>query len=240
DYIENLVNDKNAKIESAWDEYKALETRSRKAEIAAERLLRDSEARAEAAEDRLQALQEALDAAHAESARLTDEKQTMEERALGSEQAFADLESAMNELRAAHAAELEALRTAHAEELSAIYAERSTQLDKKTEQIRAYQAATKAGLDACVITEKQYGIPVTVVTDYNSIGKLQYIVAQMELFTQETLYTDVVTLTVLTTEASRGAFIKKVTEATSGKAEIIEQDPVWFCMVDNSPVFFSE
>jgi|GEM_PF-6780972 len=140
-YIENLVNDKNAKIESAWDEYKALETRSRKAEIAAERLLRDSEARAEAAEDRLQALQEALDAAHAESARLTDEKQTMEERALGSEQAFADLESAMNELRAAHAAELEALRTAHAEELSAIYAERSTQLDKKTEQIRAYQAA---------------------------------------------------------------------------------------------------
>lgn len=106
--------------------------------------------------------------------------------------------------------------------------------------VRAYQAATKAGLDASVVTEKRYGIPVSVITDYNSIGKLQYIVAQMELFTQETLYTDVVTLTVLTTEASRGAFIKKVTEATSGKAEIIEQDLVWFCMVDNSPVFFSE
>ena len=106
--------------------------------------------------------------------------------------------------------------------------------------VRAYQAATKAGLDASVITEKRYGIPVSVVTDYNSIGKLQYIIAQMELFTQETVYTDTVTVTVLTTEASRGAFIKKVTEATSGKAEITEQDPVWFCMVDNSPVFFSE
>lgn len=106
--------------------------------------------------------------------------------------------------------------------------------------VRAYQAATKAGLDASVVTEKRYGIPVSVVTDYNSIGKLQYIVAQMELFTQETLYTDTVTITVLTTEASRGAFIKKVTEATSGKAEITEQDPVWFCMVDNAPVFFSE
>ena len=106
--------------------------------------------------------------------------------------------------------------------------------------VRAYQAATKAGLDACVVTDKIYGIPVTVLTDYNSIGKLQYIIAQMELFTQETLYTDIVTVTVLTTEATCGAFIKKVTEATSGKAEITKQDSVWFCMVDNSPVFFSE
>ncbi len=106
--------------------------------------------------------------------------------------------------------------------------------------VRAYQAATKAGLDASVIADKQYGIPVSVLTDYNSIGKLQYIVAQMELFTQDTLYTDVVTLTVLTTADTRSAFIKKVTEATSGKAEITEQDPVWFCIIDNSPVFFSE
>ena len=106
--------------------------------------------------------------------------------------------------------------------------------------VRAYQAATKAGLTASIVTEKRYGIPVTVVTDYNSIGKLQYIVAQMELFTQDTLYTDLVTCTVLTTPDTRGAFIKKVTEATSGKAEITEQAPVWFCMIDNTPVFFSE
>ena len=106
--------------------------------------------------------------------------------------------------------------------------------------VRAYQAATKAGLTASTVTEKRYGIPVTVVTDYNNIGKLQYIIAQMELFTQDTLYTDIVTCTVLTTPDTRGAFIKKVTEATSGKAEITEQDPVWFCMIDNSPVFFSE
>ncbi len=106
--------------------------------------------------------------------------------------------------------------------------------------VRAYQAATKAGLEASTVTEKRYGIPVTVITDYNSIGKLQYIVAQMELFTQDTLYTDIVTCTVLTTPDTRSAFIKKVTEATSGKAEITEQNPVWFCMIDNTPVFFSE
>ena len=105
--------------------------------------------------------------------------------------------------------------------------------------VRAYQAAAKAGLDASIITEKRHGFPIHIVTDYNSIGKLQYIIAQMELFTQETLYTDVVTVTVLTTEDTKGAFIKKVTEATSGKAEITEQDPVWFSIVDGCPVFFS-
>lgn len=105
--------------------------------------------------------------------------------------------------------------------------------------VRAYQAATKAGLDASIVVEKRYGIPVSILTDYNSIGKLQYIIAQMELFTQETLYTDVVTITVLTTTDIRETFIKKVTEATSGKADITEQDPVWFSIVDEKPVFYS-
>lgn len=104
--------------------------------------------------------------------------------------------------------------------------------------VRAYQAATKAGLEASTIACKQCGIPVTVVTDYNCIGKLQYIVAQMELFTLETLYTDIVTLTVLTTEETSSGFIKKVTEATSGKADITVQNPVWFIIADDKPVFF--
>lgn len=105
--------------------------------------------------------------------------------------------------------------------------------------VRAYQAATKAGLDASVIAEKQYGFPIRIVTDYNGIGKLQYIAAQMKLLIQETIYTDVVTVTILTTEDTKGAFIKKITEATSGKADITEQDPVWFCIVNEEPVFFS-
>ncbi|MBQ9767787.1 MAG: YigZ family protein [Lachnospiraceae bacterium] len=105
--------------------------------------------------------------------------------------------------------------------------------------VRAYQAATKAGLAASTVVEKQYGIPVTVATDYNSIGKLQYITAQMELYTQDTTYTDTVTVTVLTTEDTCQAFCKKVTEATSGKAVITKEDPVWFAEVDKELVFFS-
>lgn len=105
--------------------------------------------------------------------------------------------------------------------------------------VRAYQAATKAGLSASVLVEKRYGIPVTVNTDYNSIGKLQYIVAQMDLYTQDTSYTDTVTLTVLTTEDTCQAFIKKVTEATSGRAVITKEKPVWFAETGKELVFFS-
>lgn len=105
--------------------------------------------------------------------------------------------------------------------------------------VRAYQAAVKAGLSASTVVTRRYGIPVTVVTDYNNIGKLQYITAQMELFTQDIAYTDIVTATVLTTEETRHAFEKKITEATSGKAVITEQDAVWFCEAGGELVFLS-
>ncbi|MCH5274182.1 MAG: YigZ family protein [Lachnospiraceae bacterium] len=105
--------------------------------------------------------------------------------------------------------------------------------------VRAYQSAAKAGLAASTVVVKRYGIPVTVVTDYNSIGRLQYIIAQMELFTQEVSYTDTVTITVLTTEETRQAFEKKTAEATLGKAVITEQDAVWFCEADGELVFLS-
>lgn len=103
--------------------------------------------------------------------------------------------------------------------------------------VRAYQAAVKAGLSASTVVTRRYGIPVTVVTDYNSIGKLQYITAQMELFTQDIVYTDTVTATVLTTEETRQAFEKKITEATSGRAVITEQDAVWFCETGGKLIF---
>ena len=123
DYIEKLVAEKNQNIESAWNEYKSLESRVNK-------MMTELEI----------ALAEAQDVQTA----LAEEKDLLEERALGSEQAFADLEASVAEtraahaeeleaLRAAHAAELENLRASHAEELKAIYAERSSQLDKKNE-----------------------------------------------------------------------------------------------------------
>ena len=137
EYIEKLVSDKNQNIESAWAEYKALEASSSKqmAALESDRLHERMQSAA-----RIEELQIELEQARAAAAQLEEEKVLLEERALGSEQAFADLEAAINELRTAHEAQLEALRTAHTEELNAIYAERSHQLDKKAEQIRSLEA----------------------------------------------------------------------------------------------------
>ena len=45
--------------------------------------------------------------------------------------------------------------------------------------VRAYQAATQAGLAASVIIEKRPGRKLVIDTDYNGLGKLQYLFAQL-------------------------------------------------------------
>lgn len=104
--------------------------------------------------------------------------------------------------------------------------------------VRAYQAATKAGLSASRVVLKKLGFPLTITTDYNSIGKLLYLVAQNELTTRSTEYTDVVTLKVLAPESVVSAFCKDVTEATAGKAVIQKEDSVWFCESDGQILTF--
>ena len=106
--------------------------------------------------------------------------------------------------------------------------------------VRAYQGAVKEGLSHCTVITKEYGIPVTIHTDYTGIGKIQYITAQMELTTLSTEYTDSVDITVLVTPATQGAFLKKVTEATSARAQIEEKDPVWFASPNGEVILFTE
>lgn len=94
--------------------------------------------------------------------------------------------------------------------------------------VRAYQAAVKEGLKNSVIITKKYGKKIRIVTDYNGIGKLQYIVSSGGFLLLSVDYTDVVTARVMVLLSEQEAFIKKVTEATSGRAEIEEEGELWF------------
>lgn len=104
--------------------------------------------------------------------------------------------------------------------------------------VRAYQAATKAGLENSTIITKQFGRKIRIVTDYNGIGKLQYIVASAGYTTLSTDYTDVVTACVLVKPSEQESLIKKVTEATSGRAEISVEDELWFAENDGEVILF--
>ncbi len=103
--------------------------------------------------------------------------------------------------------------------------------------VRAYQAATQAGLAASTIIEKQFGHKLHVTTDYNGIGKLQYLVAQNQIFTLDTQYADNVTLDLMVPEEKFKDFCVQITEATSGRAIMDSEDLEEFGMVNGEIIF---
>ena len=59
--------------------------------------------------------------------------------------------------------------------------------------VRAYSGAAQEGLKASIVVEKCLGRKLLITTDYNGIGKLQYIAGQMGIAIRDTQYTDQVT-----------------------------------------------
>ena len=106
--------------------------------------------------------------------------------------------------------------------------------------VRAYSDAVKAGLNASVIIEKQYGRRLMLETDYNGIGKLQYIAANLNIPVLSTDYTDKVVCTVFVTEATEGAFTKKILEQTGGRVVITPLEEAYFAYTDGKNLLFDK
>ena len=106
--------------------------------------------------------------------------------------------------------------------------------------VRAYTEAVKAGLANSIIIEKQFGHRLMVQTDYNGIGKLQYLAAQSDLNLLTTDYTDIVTCTLFVTPEAEPGFLKKWNEQTSGQSLTERLEPCFCAMLDGSPVIFPE
>lgn len=104
--------------------------------------------------------------------------------------------------------------------------------------VRAYQAAAKAGLEHSTIITKQFGRKIRIVTDYNGIGKIQYLAANAGYTMLSTDYTEVVTAYVLVKPSEQESLIKKVIEATSGRAEISVEGEVWFAENNGEVLLF--
>lgn len=98
--------------------------------------------------------------------------------------------------------------------------------------VRAYSKAVWAGLAASTIIERKYGVLLEVITDYNSIGKLQYLFGQEKMPILDAWYTDIVTIKVLIPKYQVGYIRKAITEATSGKAQIHEDEELYYAVLD--------
>ena len=104
--------------------------------------------------------------------------------------------------------------------------------------VRAYQEATKAGLNASKIIVKQKGKRLSVQTDYTGLGKLQYLFASENVTIEETEYTENVTIHAVIPEDSTESIIKKITEATNGTAKTEWGDDIVFAECDQQVIIF--
>lgn len=88
--------------------------------------------------------------------------------------------------------------------------------------VRAYQQAAKEGLSNAVTAAKRRGRVISFVTDYNMVGKVQYLAGsvQEKVFILDTVYTDSVEMKILCCEEYVETFIKKVTETTNGRSGV--------------------
>lgn len=104
--------------------------------------------------------------------------------------------------------------------------------------VRAYSAAVQEGLKNSRIITKYQGMRLSIGTDYNGIGKLQYLFGQRQIPMMDAEYTDKVRFTVLVPTKMVPEITKAVTEATSGQAAITEEGSLYYAVVDGEYLCF--
>lgn len=93
--------------------------------------------------------------------------------------------------------------------------------------VRAYTQAVKAGLEASEVVTMRFGVRLKIGTDYNGLGKIQYILGNRGIAVEESLYTENVELTVFIEQEVYEAVVKELTEATAGKAVFQEVEKLY-------------
>ncbi|MBQ9155709.1 MAG: YigZ family protein [Eubacterium sp.] len=104
--------------------------------------------------------------------------------------------------------------------------------------VRAYTEAAREGIKNSVIIEKIPGVKMRLRTDYTDLGKIQYILAQNNVSTVDTEYTDQVALTALFAQDEEDRIKKLLTEATSGRVVMEELCELYFASADGEILTF--
>ncbi len=106
--------------------------------------------------------------------------------------------------------------------------------------VRAYSQSTKEGLVNSVITERCHGQKLAIKTDYNGLGKMQYIIAEKDIPVLDTIYADNVEIITLVPEWEYEGFLKELTEATAGKGVWEELEEVDYVRIEKQVVIISD
>ena len=104
--------------------------------------------------------------------------------------------------------------------------------------VRAYQAATQAGLVASRIIEKLPGQKLMIHTDYNGLGKLQYLFGQHKTAILSTEYAADVALTILVPISQKKSLYKEIVEQTNGAAKLEWGETCVYAVIDKDVQIF--
>lgn len=106
--------------------------------------------------------------------------------------------------------------------------------------VRAYQKAVQEGLSNSIIIEKIQGRNLKINTDYNGIGKIQYLLAKQQITIMDTIYTDKVTTEVMVPIEKLEVLQQDITENTNGTAHFEIGELVEFASINGKVLVFPE
>lgn len=104
--------------------------------------------------------------------------------------------------------------------------------------VRAYSQATQLGIAGSVLIEKEWGQYLDIRTDYNGVGKVQYVLGERHVHIVNSEYTDVVKVTAMVPCHKIQEIIDLIIEGTHGKAELTPGDQKWYAMVEGQLQIF--
>ncbi len=97
--------------------------------------------------------------------------------------------------------------------------------------VRAYQAAVKEGLSQCVIAVCSKGQKLDIVTDYNGLGKVEYLIRQRDIPHIDTAYQENVVISVVIPMEEKESIIEEITQQTRNTARLQWGEKVEFAVL---------
>ena len=94
--------------------------------------------------------------------------------------------------------------------------------------VRAYFGAVKMALEQCETITRRYGVQMLIKTDYNGVGKIQYLLGSKDVVIQDSVYAADVQMTVLVPIEEYDRLCKELVEATNGRVGLEEVEKLYY------------
>ena len=94
--------------------------------------------------------------------------------------------------------------------------------------VRAYSGAVKMALEQCETITRRYGVQMLIKTDYNGVGKIQYLLGSKDVVIQDSVYAADVQMTVLVPIEEYDRLCKELVESTNGRVGLEEVEKLYY------------